>query len=83
MGCSLGGFDGKLPHGGQDTQMDRLPEYDIESEREDLLQLLDRSTGREVKEAIQLALSALPKPTQWITRSSKEGTFDASSKRDI
>lgn len=63
--------------------MDEQPERDLEREREELLQLLDRSTGREVKEALQIALSALPKPTQWITRSSKEGTFDARSKRDI
>ena len=63
--------------------MDKQLGQDIEREREELLKLLDRSTAREVKESLQIALSMLPKPAQWKTRVSKEGTFDAKSKQDL
>ena len=43
--------------------MPEKPERDLEKEREELLRLLDDNTVKEVKEAIQIALSALPKPT--------------------
>ena len=43
--------------------MTERPKRDLEKEREELLRQLDSNTGKEVKEAIQIALSALPKPT--------------------
>ena len=39
-----------------------IPKRELEKELEELLQQLDSNTGKEVKEAIQVALSALPKP---------------------
>ena len=43
--------------------MTERPKRDLEKEREELLRVLDSNAAKEVKEAIQIALSALPKPT--------------------
>ena len=43
--------------------MTERPKRDLEKEREELLRVIDSNAEKEVKEAIQIALSALPKPT--------------------
>ena len=63
-------------------QMPEKPERDLEKEREELLRLLDDNTVKEVKEAIQIALSALPKPTPPTISYSTKGAADANTQRD-
>ena len=62
--------------------MPEKPERDLEKERGELLRLLDDNTVKEVKEAIQIALSALPKPTPPATSYSTKGAADAYTQRD-
>ena len=57
--------------------MPEKPERDLEKEREELLRLLDDNTVKEVKEAIQIALSTLPKPTPPTISYSTKGPADA------
>ena len=62
--------------------MTEKPESDIEKDREQLIHLLDSNTTKEVKEAIQIALSALPKPTAPTIHYSTKGAANANSQRD-
>ena len=59
------------------------PQRDLEKEREELLRLLDSSTGKEVKkEAIEIALDALSKPAPPTISYSTKGAADANTQRD-
>ena len=62
--------------------MTERPERELEKEREELLRQLDSNTEKEVKEAIQIALSALPKPTPPTISYSTKGAADANPQRD-
>ncbi len=57
--------------------MNMTGQRDLEREREELLRILEENTDKEIKRAIEIALSGLPQP--WlpqITHSTK-GTDDA------
>ena len=58
-------------------QVTERPKRYPEKEQEELLRLLDSNTGKEVKEAIQIALSTLPKPTPPTISYSTKGAADA------
>ena len=59
--------------------MTERPKRDLEKEREELLRVLDSNAEKEVKEAIQIALSALPKPPPPTISYSTKGPADANS----
>ena len=59
--------------------MTERPKRDLEKEREELLRVLDSNAEKEVKEAIQIALSTLPKPTPPTISYSTKGPTDANS----
>lgn len=54
--------------------MTERPKRELDKELEELKRKLDNNTGKEVKEAIQVALSALPKPTPLTISCSTKGS---------